>query len=129
MISADTSSLSNFLKGQKTEDAELVKSALLDGHLVLTPIVVAELFSSPVMSDALKSIIGDVPLLDLKDGFWERVGSNRAEILKSGNKARLADSMIATCCLDHQVPLIARDSDYRHFEFHFKLDLRSGMDA
>ena len=31
-------------------------------------------------------------------------------------KAKLADALIAQCCIDADVPLIARDADYRHFE-------------
>jgi predicted nucleic acid-binding protein len=30
-------------------------------------------------------------------------------------KAALADSLIAQCCIDADVALIARDGDYRHF--------------
>ena len=105
----------------------MVKEALTDGNLVLTPVVLAELFSSPAMSDTLKSILRDIPVLELKAGFWERVGSNRALVIKAGKKVLLADSMIATCCLDHSLPLIASDNDYRHFESHFGLEVRSGI--
>ena len=127
MIAADTSSLSNFLKREGTADADLVRKALTDGTLVLSPVVVSELFSSPNMTDALKAAIQDVPVLDLLAGFWERVGNNRAALLRAGKKARLADSMIATCCLDHNIPIIARDSDYRHFSEHFGLVVHSGI--
>lgn len=127
MIAADTSSLSNFLKREGTADADLVRKALTDGNLILSPVVVAELFSSPNMTDTLKAAIQDVPVLDLLPGFWERVGSNRAALLRAGKKARLADSMIATSCLDHGIAIIARDSDYRHFTDHFGLVVHSGI--
>jgi predicted nucleic acid-binding protein len=127
MIAADTSSLSNFLKKEGTADADLVRKALVDGNLILSPVVVSELFSSPKMTEALKAAIRDIPVLDLKPGFWERVGFSRATILKAGKKARLADSMIATCCLDHDIPMIARDSDFRHFTEHFGLVVHSGI--
>jgi len=129
MIAVDTSSLSNFLKREGTADAELVKKAITDGILVLPPVVVAELFSSPAMTDVLKSVIQDVPVLELKTGFWERVGTNRATILQAKKKARLADAMIATCCLDHGVPIIARDGDFRHFADYFGLEVRTGEPA
>ena len=127
MIAADTSSLSNFLKREGTADADLVRKALIDGNLVLSPVVVAELFSSPNMTDTLKAAIQDVPVLDLLPGFWERVGTNRATLLRAGKKARLADTMIATCSLDHGIAIIARDSDYRHFTEHFGLVVHSGV--
>lgn len=126
MIAADTSSLSNFLKRSGTADAVLVRQILLDGALVLPPVVVAELFSSPAMNEKLKSIIHDLPTLELNPGFWERVGTNRSTIIKAGKKARLADSMIATFCLDHKIPIIARDSDFRHFADHFGLKVLTG---
>jgi predicted nucleic acid-binding protein len=126
MIAADTSSYSSFMKGEATPDALLVEQAIKDETLVLSPIVVAELLSSPNMTDGFRSVISDFPQLELKSGFWERVGSNRATILRAGLKARLADTMIATCCLDHGIPLIARDDDFRHFTDHFGLIVRPG---
>ena len=78
MITADTSSLSNFLKGAGTSDAELVKAAVLSERLVLSPIVIAELFSSINISKDLESAIEDIPVLELKTGFWKRAGKNRA---------------------------------------------------
>ena len=126
MISADTSSLSNFFKGTGTADALLVRRALLDESLVLSPVVVAELLSSPKMSESLRKIIADIPVLELKDGFWERVGLNRAVILQTGKKARLADSMIATSCMDHSIAIISSDTDYRHFTEHFGLEVHTG---
>ena len=35
--------------------------------------------------------------------------------MSKGLKARALDSLIAQCCIDADVPLIARDTDYRHF--------------
>jgi predicted nucleic acid-binding protein len=127
VIAADTSSLSNFLKREGTADSDLVRKALIDGNLVLSPVVVAELFSSPNMTATLKAALQDVPVLELLPGFWERVGTNQATLLRAGKKASLADSMIATCCLDHDIAIIARDSDYRHFTEHFELVVYSGM--
>lgn len=129
MIAVDTSSFSNFLKNEGTSDAELVRQALTNEVLVLPPVVVAELFSSPAMSSVLKSAIQDIPVLELKEGFWERVGINRQAILQAGKKALLADAMIATCCLDHDVPIIARDGDFRHFADHFGLVVKTGKSA
>lgn len=57
----------------------------------------------------------DLPRLEILDGYWERVGNLRASILRQGKRARLADSLIAQSCMDHDVPLITRDRDFRHF--------------
>ena len=77
MIAADTSSLSNFLKKAGTGDAELVKTALLSEKRVLSPVVIAELFSSARMSDQIESAIEDIPVLELKPGFGN--GLERSE--------------------------------------------------
>jgi predicted nucleic acid-binding protein len=36
-------------------------------------------------------------------------------VIGAGFKAKLADTLIAQSCLDHDVPLITRDGDFRHF--------------
>jgi hypothetical protein len=46
-------------------------------------------------------------------------------LLLKGLKARLADALIAQCCIDADVPLIARDSDFRHFKRWCGLKLAS----
>jgi hypothetical protein len=37
------------------------------------------------------------------------------DLLAQGRTARLADALIAQSCLDHDVPLITRDAEFRHF--------------
>lgn len=36
-------------------------------------------------------------------------------MIGAGHKAKLADTLIAQACLDHRVPLVTRDLDFRHF--------------
>jgi len=54
-------------------------------------------------------------VLGTAEGFWERAGESRRLILLKGLKAKLADTLVAQCCIDADVPLIARDGDFRHF--------------
>ena len=77
--------------------------------------VLAELLSDPKLPARVASLLRELPLLDLFDGFWERTGLLRARVLAARRRARLADSLIAQSCLDHDLPLIARDSDFLHF--------------
>jgi hypothetical protein len=49
------------------------------------------------------------------DGYWERAGLLRAKVLARRRRARLADTLIAQSCLDHDVELIARDRDFGPF--------------
>jgi predicted nucleic acid-binding protein len=60
----------------------------------------------------------DLPRLEITDGYWERAGALRARVLGKGLKARLADALIAQSCLDHRVPLVTADRDFRHFTRH-----------
>jgi hypothetical protein len=49
----------------------------------------------------------------VSDGYWARAGKLRAELARRGYAARLADTLIAQSCLDHQVPLITRDRGFQ----------------
>lgn len=126
MIAVDSSSMVAFLNGDEGADVELIDRELADETLILPPIVIAEILSARNISDQTQMLIASHEPLPLKSGFWERVGANRREILKAGKKARLADSMIATYCLDHGLALICRDSDFRHFADHFGLVIKTG---
>jgi hypothetical protein len=47
-------------------------------------------------------------------GVAETLRINRALLLAKGLRAALA-TLIAQCCIDSGVALVARDRDYRHF--------------
>ena len=124
MIAVDTSRIDAFLQGEEAEDVHLVRQAINDENLIMPPFVVTELFSARNLSDEVKEVILDLPQLPFASDFWQRAGEARASILRAKKKARTLDSMIAVYCLDHGMPLIARDGDYRHFVEHFQLVLK-----
>jgi hypothetical protein len=124
LIAADTSSFVAYLAGDAGKDVELIESAMADETLVLPPPVFAELRSKPDRA-AIESPLARLPLLELKQGFWARVGDARRLLLVKGLKAAMADALIAQCCIDADVALIARDRDYRHFERWCGLKLAS----
>jgi predicted nucleic acid-binding protein len=113
MIAADTSSLIAFFHDEDGVDVELVDEAFRNRHLVLPPVVLSELLSDPHVSESFIKTISQVPLIEIKEGFWERAGRMRAKIIAKGRKARLADVLIAQSCLDEDVGLISRDKDFR----------------
>ena len=115
MIAADSSSIINFLQGADTADRILVRRALQTQDLWLPPPVKTELLSARPPHPALEPFLREAPVLAITDGFWERAGDNRRLILSKWLKARLADTLIAQCCIDAGATLIARDDDYRHF--------------
>lgn len=123
MIAIDTSSCIAYLNGDAGPDVEHVEAALWQRSAVFPPAVYAELLSHPHLPKALRKVFADVPLLSLHDGYWERVGLLRAHLFARQRKARLAGALIAQSCLDHVVPLVTRDTDFRHFAKYAKLEL------
>ena len=115
MIAADTSSLVAYLSGAQGADVEAVETALTESQVCLPPVVLTELLSDPELSEPVRGLLEQIPVLEVSEGYWTRAGLLRARILAKKLRARLADTLITQSCLDHDVPLIARDADYRHF--------------
>lgn len=115
MIAVDTSTLSAYLAGETGPDVAKLDAAIAAERACLPPIVVAEILSGPMYRRHLQPLLSKLPLLQITQGYWDRCGHLRHAILASGRKAALADTLIAQSCLDHSMPLITRDSDFRHF--------------
>lgn len=123
MIAADTSSLVAYLSGEKGPDVTRIDEALASGELRLPPVVVTELLSDATASARILASILDSPMLDVLPDYWVRAGATRATVLAKRLRARLPDALIAQSCIDHDVALITRDDDFRHFEKHCGLKL------
>lgn len=115
MIGVDTSSWIAFLAGEDGQDVALVESALAASQACLPPVVLTELLSDPKLPRRIEELLLDLPQLEIQAGYWQRAGALRAEVLARRLRARLADTLIAQSCLDHDIPLITRDADFRHF--------------
>lgn len=81
----------------------------------MPPIVLSEALSSPAVEQEFVLFVLSLPLIDLDDGYWKRAGDLRRNVLSDGNKAKLADVLIAQACIDRGVALITHDADFRHF--------------
>lgn len=123
MIAVDTSSWIAFFKGQEGQDVESLDRALELNQVVLPPVVLTELLSDPGLDGRAARLIRELPLLELHEGYWQRAAATRARILARRLRARLADTLISQSCIDHRVPLVARDADFRHFSRHTGLRL------
>lgn len=123
MIAVDTSSLVAFLAGDPGPDLDAVDLAFEQNQVVLPPVVLTEILSTPRLDSRLSRLIRKVPLLELQPGYWERAGATRAKLLARRLRARLADTLIVQSCVDHRTPLITRDSNFRHFAKHAGLQL------
>jgi len=121
MIAVDTSSFVEFLNGGQGNDIECLAQALRDKVMLLPPPVLTELISYPFLTQEMKSDLLLLPLVPWSVEFWELAGVMRQKLLKKKLKVRLADALIVQCCLSHQIPLITRDRDFKHYEKNFGL--------
>lgn len=118
LIAIDTSSLRRFLAGESGRDVDVVNTAIAQGRGSLPPVVLCEALSDPSLPAALVEDISSLPVLEIHERFWQRAGLLRARLIKLGHKANLAGVLIAQSCIDHQLPLITHDRDFRHFSRH-----------
>ncbi len=117
MIAIDSSSWIAFFSDRESagDDTALVESALADHQACLPPVVLTELLSDPKLPRNVSALLSQLPLLDTDAAFWERAGRLRAKLISGQHRARLADTLIAQSCIDHDVRLVTRDDDFRHF--------------
>jgi hypothetical protein len=123
MIAADTSTWIAFLQGDAGADTDLLDRALLDRQLLMIPAVLTEMLSEPKLPPGVSATLCEVPLIEITSGYWQRAGVLRAKVLARRRKVRLVDALIAQCCVDHRIPLITRDGDFRAFAAAVSLDL------
>jgi len=116
VICADTSSMVAYFQGEREQDVEFVDRALADHMLALAPVSITELLSNPNLTPKMEGFIFRIPQLEIKRGYWERVGNLRAKMFRHSFRHKLADSLIAQTCLDHAAPLITRDRDFLAFQ-------------
>jgi predicted nucleic acid-binding protein len=70
-----------------------------------------------------RGALRELPVLDVLPDYWIRAAANRATLMSRKLRARLADALIAQSCIDHDIALITRDGDFRHFAKHCGLKL------
>ena len=115
MIAVDTSTWIAFLEGDGGEDVELLDRALQDRQVLMAPVVLTEILSDPKLPPEVSETLSELPLLEVSPGYWQRAGALRAKVLAKRRKARLGDALIAQSSIDHAVPLLTRDRDFRAF--------------
>lgn len=115
MIAVDTSSFLAYLSGAEGPDVEATGVALEQRQAALPPVVLSELLSDPELTRQVADLFLQLPLLEVTEGYWQRAGLLRARLIAGGRRAPLADTLIAQSCLDHEVPLVTRDAEFRQF--------------
>jgi len=123
VIAVDTSAMVAYLTGDLGADLQPIDEGLSDGTVALPPVVLTELLSDPGRSPALGPMITALPRLEILPGYWIRAAATRSKLLARNLRTRMADTLICQSCLDHGVPLLTRDRDFRHFERYAGLKL------
>jgi len=123
VVAIDTSTWIAFVQGSDGVDVQHLDMSLAAGMATFPPIVVTEILSEPTLPAQQRTVVLGLPTMEIADGYWTRAAATRATILARGLRARLADTLIAQSCIDHDVALITRDGDFRHFSEHCGLRL------
>lgn len=106
----DTSIWIDFFRGVELPALE---RALKDGAVVVPPLVVAELLSSPLSPrerSALTSMLRDLELHPTPFEHWQAVGELRSSMRRKGITVSSPDAHIAQCAIDRGVQLWSRDA-------------------
>jgi predicted nucleic acid-binding protein len=123
MVAVDSSTLIAYIQGQSGADVQLFAESIRSGEIALPPAVLAEVLSEPHLPALHAGLLRALPTLEIHDGYWLRVAETRAKVISRKLRARLPDALIAQSCIDHDVALITRDADLRHFAKHCGLKL------
>ena len=115
IVALDTSACARYIDGLVDRNTAAVERAILRSEAYLPPIVVTELFSNSQIAEEARLMILEFPLLQIVPGYWERAGLMRADLKRTVKKANIPDVLIAQSCIDHDIPLITYDRDFRHF--------------
>ncbi len=115
MIAVDSSTFIAYVQGDRGRDVEALDGILLSGDVALPPVVVTEVLSQPGLPNTHRTRTLGLPQLELMPDYWLRAAATRSVLIQRRLRARLADTLIAQSCIDHDVPLITRDGDFRHF--------------
>lgn len=95
---------------------ELIDSALMEGRVVLPPVVVAELMSAQLTQKQEKELVAfldDLPLCEVSMQHWIATGKTRALLAKKGLNVSTPDCHVAQCALDVNGFVISEDKIFQ----------------
>jgi predicted nucleic acid-binding protein len=103
-----------------------VQSAIDEGRLVLSPLVVAELLSGDLtlaQREIIGEILQDFPLHPTPLGHWIDLGNLRRMLRSQGINATIPDAHVAQCAIDLDAVLLTRDDVFLRIAAHTTLRL------
>ena len=89
MIAGDTSNIISYMKGEKGRDIDILRSCILAKNVVLS-----ESLSDHNLPQHIGEVLVKLPVMEIKEEYWKRVGLISAKILSKGLKERIADSLL-----------------------------------
>ncbi len=119
VIVVDTSSWISYLKGNENDDLD---SALQEGRVYLSPVVLAELVSGKMEENKRSDLVHflrDLPLCLNDFDHWLRVGIFRANLLSKGLTVSTPDAHVAQCALDLKGYLMSEDLVFKKIKPYF----------
>jgi predicted nucleic acid-binding protein len=123
MFAVDTNILIAHLQANEDFSTSLFKAKASREEVFIPPAVLAEYLSYPFLSENQMRQVQKFGLLSVSEDYWARAGLMRAELFKKGLKPKLPDTLIAQSCIDHDIPLLTRDTAFRQFAEHCGLRL------
>lgn len=103
-----------------------IERALIDGSLVHSPLVIAELLSgnlTPRHREVIGELLQDYALHDTSLEHWINVGKLRRMLRSRGVNATIPDAHVAQCAIDLDATLLTRDDIFTVIATHTPLRL------
>ena len=116
VIAVDATAIHDLFRDSPGPRAAIVREATERGRLLLPPPVLGELLADPGVPPWKAARLAEIPLLEILDGYWQRVGLLRALVRAELQKALLLDCLIAQACIGNDVPLLTYDPRFERFE-------------
>ncbi|MBN8555864.1 MAG: PIN domain-containing protein [Deltaproteobacteria bacterium] len=114
VLIVDTSSWISYFKNKK--ESSKIDSALSEGRVFVSPIVVSELLSGK-MTDKnrkdLESFLSELPLTSMNFDHSVKVGKLRSDLIKKGFSVSTPDAHIAQSAMDMDAYLISEDKIFQ----------------
>jgi predicted nucleic acid-binding protein len=123
MLAADTNIWIAFFRNDTGPDVQKLVDTIYKGEVYMPPPVLSEILSDPLFPEKNLDIITAAHLMKLDEQYWQRAGLMRSRLIKAGFKPRLPDTLIAQSCIDHNIPLLTRDSGFQIFSQNAGLKL------
>jgi predicted nucleic acid-binding protein len=123
VVAVDSSSLIGLIQGDSRPDVALLVAALQARAIEIPPAALTEVLSEPTLPSHYRDVVLALPQLAITPDYWVRAAATRSILLARKLRAPLPNTLIAQSCIDHDVPLITGDPDFRHFAKHCGLKL------